>query len=92
MKIENVVLAETSELLSARLGCSYAGDGDGGGWPAYRLHVEFLNREMTLPELIECIESLKHFLSEIYIMDEDKPISMSTIVQRSNDQFDKEKA
>lgn len=91
MKIENVVLAETSELLSARLGCSYAGDGDGGGWPAYRLHVEFLNREMTLPELLECIKSLDHFLNEICIMDENEPIFMSTIVQRFNDQFEKEK-
>lgn len=32
MKIENVVLTETSELLSARLDCYYAGDGDGGGY------------------------------------------------------------
>lgn len=92
MKIENVVLTETSELLSARLDCSYAGDGDGGGWPAYRLHVDFPDNEMTLTELLECIESLKHFLSEICITVEDKPIFMSTIVQRFNDQFEKEKA
>ena len=92
MKIENVVLTETSELLSARLDCFYAGDGDGGGWPAYRLHVDFPDKEMTLMELLECIESLKHFLSEICITVEDKPIFMSTIVQRFNDQFEKEKA
>lgn len=91
MKIENVVLTETSELLSARLYCYYAGDGDGGGWPAYRLHVDFPDKEMTLPELIECVESLKHFLSEICITVEDKPIFMSTIVQRFNDQFEKER-
>ena len=92
MKIENVVLTETSKLLSARLDCSYAGDGDGCGWPAYRLHVDVPYKEMTLPELIECVESLKHFLSGVCIMDENKPIFMSTIVQRFNDQFEKEKA
>ena len=89
--MRNVVLTETSELLSARLDCYYAGDGDGGGWPAYRLNVNFPDKEMTLPELIECVESLKHFLSEICITVEDKPIFMSTIVQRFNDQFEKEK-
>lgn len=92
MKIERVTLTEDNNLMQARLGCSYAGDGDGGGYPSYQLHVDFLNREMTLPELIECIESLKHFLSGIYIMDENEPIFMNTIVQRFNDQFDKEKA
>lgn len=91
MKIERVTLTEDNNLMQARLDCFYAGDGDGGGWPAYRLHVDFPDKEMTLPELIECIESLKHFLSEIYIMDENKPIFMSTIVQRFNDQFEKEK-
>ena len=92
MKIENVVLTETSELLSARLDCSYAGDGDGGGWPAYRLHVDFPDKEMTLAELLECIKSLDHFLGGICVMDENEPIFMSTIVQRFNDQFEKEKA
>lgn len=92
MKIERVTLTEDNNLMQARLGCSYAGDGDGGGCPSYQLHVDFLNREMTLPELIECVESLKHFLSEICITVEDKPIFMSTIVQRFNDQFEKEKA
>ena len=92
MKIERVTLTEDNNLMQARLYCSYAGDGDGGGWPAYRLHVDFPDKEMTLPELIECIESLKHFLSEICITVEDKPIFMSTIVQRFNDQFEKEKA
>ena len=91
MKIENVVLTETSKLLSARLDCSYAGDGDGGGWPAYRLHVDFPDKEMTLMELLECIESLNHFLSGICIMDENEPLFMNTIVQRFNDQFEKEK-
>ena len=90
MKIENVVLTETSDLLSARLYCFYAGDGDGGGWPAYRLYVDFPDKEMTLLELFECVESLKHFLSEICITVENKPIFMSTIVQRFNDQFEKE--
>lgn len=92
MKIESVAITEDKELMSARLDCYYAGDGDGGGWPAYRLHVDFPDKEMTIIELIECIESLKHFLSGIYIMDEDKPLFMSTIVQRFNDQFEKEKA
>ena len=92
MKIERVTLTEDNNLMQARLGCYYTRDGDGGGCPSYQLHVDFLNREMTLPELIECIESLKHFLSEIYIMDENEPIFMSTIVQRFNDQFEKEKA
>ena len=92
MKIENVVLAETSDLLSARLACFYAGDGDGGGWPAYRLHVDFPDKEMTLTELLECIESLKHFLSEICITVENKPIFMNAVIQRFNDQFEKEKA
>ena len=91
MKIENVVLTETSNLLSARLDCYYAGDGDGGGWPAYRLHVDFPDKEMTLTELLECIKSLDHFLSGICIMDENEPLFMSTIVQRFNDQFEKEK-
>ena len=91
MKIESVAITEDNELMSARLDCFYAGDGDGGGWPAYRLHVDFPDKEMTLQEMIECIESLKHFLSEIYIMDENEPLFMSTIVQRFNDQFEKEK-
>ena len=92
MKIESVVLTETSKLLSARLDCFYAGDGDGGGWPAYRLHVDFPDKEMTLMELLECIKSLDHFLGGICVMDENEPIFMSTIVQRFNDQFEKEKA
>lgn len=92
MKIENVVMTETSELLSARLDCSYAGGGDGGGWPAYRLHVDVPYKEMTLTELIECVESLKHFLSEICITVENKPIFMNAVIQRFNDQFEKEKA
>lgn len=91
MKIERVTLTEDNNLMQARLGCSYAGDGDGGGCPSYQLHVDFLNMEMTLPELIECIESLKHFLSGIYIMDENKPIFMNAVIQRFNDQFEKEK-
>lgn len=91
MKIESVAITEDKELMSARLDCFYAGDGDGGGRPAYRLYVDFPDKEMTLQELIECIESLKHFLSGIYIMDENEPIFMNTIVQRFNDQFEKEK-
>ena len=92
MKIESVVLTETSEILSARLDCFYAGDGDGGGWPAYRLHVDFPDKEMTLTELLECIKSLDHFLSEICITVENKPIFMNAVIQRFNDQFEKEKA
>ena len=91
MKIESVAITEDNELMSARLDCFYAGDGDGGGWPAYRLHVDFPDKEMTLQEMIECIESLKHFLSGIYIMDESKPIFMNAVIQRFDDQFEKEK-
>lgn len=91
MKIKRVDLTEDNEFIQAKLDCFYAGDGDGGGWPAYRLHVDFQYSVMTLPELIECIESLKHFLSEIYIMDENKPIFMNAVIQRFNDQFEKEK-
>ena len=69
-----------------------AGGGDGGGWPAYRLHVDVPYKEMTLTELIECVESLKHFLSEICITVENKPIFMNAVIQRFNDQFEKEKA
>ena len=91
MKIERVALTENNEFMQARLDCFYAGDGDGGGWPAYRLHVDFPDKEMTLMELLECIKSLDHFLSGICIMDENEPLFMSTIVQRFNDQFEKEK-
>ena len=91
MKIERVTLTEDNNLMQARLYCSYAGDGDGGGWPAYRLHVDFPDKEMTLMELLECIKSLDHFLGGICIMDENEPIFMNTIVQRFNDQFEKEK-
>lgn len=87
MKIENVVLTETSELLSARLEGYYAEDGDGGGWPAYRLHVDFPDKEMTLPELLECIKSLDHFLGEICIMDGNEPLFLDSVIQRFNDQF-----
>lgn len=91
MKIERVTLTEDNNLMQARLGCFYAGDGDGGGWPAYRLHVDFPDNEMTLMELLECIKSLDHFLNEICIMDENKPIFMNAVIQRFNDQFEKEK-
>ena len=88
MKIGNVVLTETSNLLSARLDCYYAGDGDGGGWPAYRLYVDFPDKEMTLMDLVECLKSLERFLGGIFIMDENEPIFME-IIQKFNDQFEK---
>ena len=91
MKIESVVLTETSKLLSARLDCFYAGDGDGGGWPAYRLHVDFPDKVMTLPELVECIKSLDRFFGGICIMDENGQIFTNAVIQSFNDQFEKEK-
>lgn len=91
MKIELAVLTEENNLMRAKLGCYYTRDGDGGGCPSYQLHVDFPDKEMTLTELIDGVESLKHFLSGIYIMDENEPIFMNTIVQRFNDQFEKEK-
>ena len=91
MKIERVALTEDNEFMQAKLDCFYNGDGAVGGWPAYRLHVDFPDKEMTLPELLECIKSLDHFLNEICIMDENEPIFMNAVVQRFNDQFEKEK-
>lgn len=92
MKIERVSMTENNEYMQGKLDCFYDVDGAGGDGPAYRLRIDVPYKEMTLPELIECIESLKHFLSGIYIMDENEPIFMNAVVQRFNNQFEKEKA
>ena len=91
MKIERVVLTEDNKLMSARMDACYAEDWNGGVCPAYQLRVDFPNKKMTLLELIECVKSLDHFLSGICIMDENEPIFMNAVIQRFNDQFEKEK-
>lgn len=68
MRIENVAMTETNELMCGRLDAFIGASPEGEPCPAYRLNLDCPDKEMTLDELARCIRSIEDFLDDICMM------------------------
>lgn len=85
MRIENVVLTETNELMSGRLGAFIGESPEGEPCPAYRLNLDCPDKEMTLDELTRCITSIRHYLDDIcfkYRIGDEEVVGINPILRQ----------
>lgn len=90
MRIENVVLTETNELMCGRLDAFIGESPEGKMIPAYSLNLVCLGKEMTLDELARCIRSINDFLNDIcvaYSIDGEDVIRPNLILRQFEDAF-----
>ena len=90
MRIENVALTETNELMCGRLDAFIGESPEGEQCPAYRLNLDCPDKEMTLDELVRCIRSINDFLNDIcvaYSVDGEDVIRPNLILRQFEDAF-----